>query len=288
MRPAQLSTKIFLDSGDPAETDAVLTALGYLDGQTTNPTLIAKHPEAKERLERGEQFTSEELLRFYKEVVQILSKKIPVGSISIEVYADATTTAEQMFEQGREMFSWIPNAHVKLPITAPGLTAATELIRLGVRVNMTLCFTQAQAAAVYAATRGAVPGQVFVSPFVGRLDDQGQEGMSLVRHILQMYASGDGHVEVLAASVRTQDHLLAAIQLKSPVVTAPAKVYLPWAQAGQIVPDETWQPPASSLSPIPYEEMALDQDWKAYPIQHPLTTQGMEKFSQDWNALIQS
>ena len=88
------------------------------------------------------------------------------------------------------MFGWIPNAHVKFPTSAEGLKAAEKAIGLGLRVNMTLCFSQAQAAAVYAATRGARKGQVFVSPFIGRLDDRGENGMDLIANILRMYAKG--------------------------------------------------------------------------------------------------
>ena len=172
--------RIFLDGGDPNDTRAVIAQLGFLDGQTTNPTLIAKNPEVRARLEHGERFQREELLAFYRGVVADIAALIPDGSVSIEVYADRNTAAEEMLAQAREMFAWIPNAHIKFPITAAGLTAAAQAIAEGMRVNMTLCFTQAQAAAVHAATRGAAPGAVFVSPFVGRLDDRGEHWMRLI------------------------------------------------------------------------------------------------------------
>ena len=170
MKPEGLTTKIFLDSGDPAETRQVIEALGFLDGQTTNPTLVAKNPYARERFEKGDKFTKEEIFDFYKKVVTEVAEMIPHGSISIEVYADDTVSADTMFEQGKDMFTWIPNAQVKYPILPAGLEAAKRSIEAGMRVNMTLCFTQQQAAAVYSATRGAKKGDVFVSPFVGRLD----------------------------------------------------------------------------------------------------------------------
>src|SRR5208337_2698352 len=125
--------------------------------------------------------------------------------------ADSATKAEAMLEQGREMFGWIPNGHIKFPTSAEGLKAASLALKEGLRVNMTLCFSQAQAAAVYAATRGARKGDVFVSPFIGRLDDRGENGMDLIAHIIRMYGKGDGHVEVLTASVRKIDHLLYAL-----------------------------------------------------------------------------
>src|SRR5574341_487311 len=170
MRPNNLKSRIFLDGGDPAETRDVLKGLGFLDGQTTNPTLIAKNPEAKKRLERGEKFKKEEVLDFYRGVVRELSGLLPQGSISVEVYADQATTAGAMLAQGREMFEWIPNAHVKFPGSREGLRAAEQAVRDGLRVNLTLCFSQEQAAAVYGATRGAKKGDVFISPFIGRLD----------------------------------------------------------------------------------------------------------------------
>jgi transaldolase len=98
-----------------------------------------------------------------------------------------------MFDQGREMFSWIPNAYIKYPCTAEGLRAAQMSVRQGMRVNITLCFSQQQGAAVYTATKGTKQ-PAYVSPFVGRLDDIGQNGMDVVRNIKQMFRKGDGHV----------------------------------------------------------------------------------------------
>ncbi|RPJ01545.1 MAG: transaldolase, partial [Deltaproteobacteria bacterium] len=169
MKPKGLKTRIFLDSGNPDETREALRLLGFLDGQTTNPTLISKNPDARERLNRGLKFTRKELLHLYRVVVNEISGLIPEGSVSIEVYADLSTPAEQMLEQGREMVTWIPNAHIKFPSAREGLKAAEEAVKERIRVNMTLCFTQKQAAAIYAATRGAARGDVFVSPFIGRL-----------------------------------------------------------------------------------------------------------------------
>lgn len=242
--------KVFLDSGDPEETKQAIALLGKLDGQTTNPTLIAKNPAAA-----GKKFTKEEIFSFYKSVVKQISQLLPKGSVSVEVYADAKTTAEEMFKQGKEMFSWIPNAHIKYPITEAGLEAARKSIKAGMRVNLTLCFTLEQAAAVYAATLGAKKGDVFVSPFVGRLDDRGENGMDLIRNILEMYKQGDGHVEVLTASVRNLSHFLQAKSLGSDIITAPLKVLKQWA----------------------------NQD---YDINHELTDAGIERFAKDWNNLI--
>jgi len=224
MRPANLKTKIFSDSGDPQETKELIQLLGFLDGQTTNPSLIAKNPEAKKRIESGNKFSKEELNEFYRQVVKSASKLIPDGSISIEVYADESTTAEEMFVQGKEFFAWIPNAHIKYPTNTAGLAAAEMSIAAGMRVNMTLVFSQSQAAAVHAATKGASKGDVFVSPFVGRLDDKGENGMDLIESILKMYQAGESHVEVLTASVRNQDHFNYALSLGSDIITAPIKV----------------------------------------------------------------
>jgi len=284
-RPDNLNTRLFLDGGIPEETREVISLLGFLDGQTTNPTLISKNPYAQERLEQGEKFTKDEILDFYKKVVDEISGLIPQGSVSVEVYADLQTTAEEMLEQGREMFSWIPNAHIKFPTTREGLTAAEKAIKEGMRVNMTLCFSQEQAAAVFAATKGAKKGDVFVSPFVGRLDDKGENGMSLIENILKMYKEGDGHVEVLTASVRSLNHIYEALKLKTDIITAPVSIYKEWKDVGIEIPD-SYVYNQGSLSNIPYQDLNLNLDWQSFNIEHELTNKGIERFSQDWNSLI--
>jgi transaldolase len=286
MRPGNLKTRIFVDGGNPDETREAIDILGFLDGQTTNPTLISKNPGVRHRLEKGDRFTGEEIIDYYREVVKEISSMIPRGSISVEVYADAATKAEAMLRQGREMFGWIPNAHIKFPTSGEGLKAAAQAVREGMRVNMTLCFSQSQAAAVYAATRGAPRGNVFVSPFIGRLDDRGENGMDLIANIVRMYAQGDGHVEVLTASVRHEDHLLDAIALASDIVTSPFRILKEWGRGGVSMPgpDFTYRRP--NLTPIVYEEIELDKEWQEYDIRHDLTEHGMKRFSDDWNALI--
>lgn len=286
MRPKELKTRIFLDGGDPEETRQLVDLLGFLDGQTTNPTLISKNPEVRQRLEKGDTFTEDEILEFYREVVVKISGIIPEGSISVEVYADADTKAPSMLEQGREMFSWIPNAHIKFPSNAEGLKALSEAVQGGMRANMTLCFRQEQAAAVYAASTGAKKGDVYVSPFVGRLDDRGLDGMSLVANILRMYMKGDGHVEVLTASVRHFDHLMAALSLGSDIVTAPFEVLQRWGREGKPRPGEGYAYSPTGLEEIPYVELDLQKKWNSYEISHQLTEKGMKKFSEDWNKLV--
>jgi transaldolase len=286
MRPEKLKTRIFLDGGDPGETREAIRLLGFLDGQTTNPTLISKNPEARKRIEKGEKFSPDEILSFYRSVVEEISGLIPKGSISVEVYADATTKAETMLEQGKEMFSWIPNAHIKFPASAEGLRAAEQAIKESLRVNMTLCFQQEQAAAVYAATKGAKKGGVFVSPFIGRLDDSGENGMDLIANILKMYRKGDGHVEVLTASVRNIDHHLYALKLGSDIITSPFKILKEWAEDKLRVPGEEYRYNAGDLKTIPYSDIDLTKDWREYDIRHELTDKGMARFSADWNSLI--
>ncbi|MDA8082254.1 MAG: hypothetical protein M0024_01185 [Nitrospiraceae bacterium] len=288
MRPEHLKTKIFLDGGDPHETTEAIRLLGFLDGQTTNPTLIARNPNAKKRLEEGHKFSTEEILNFYHFVIRELFALLPQGSISVEVYADASTTAEEMLSQGRQMFSWIPNAHIKFPTSTEGLKAAEQAVKEGLRVNMTLCFTQEQAAAVYAATRGAKRGAVYVSPFIGRLDDRGENGMDLIGNILCMYRKGNAHVEVLTASVRTFDHFLYALKLESDIVTAPFSILKEWAGKGMPMPVSGYRYNAGALKAIPYRNIDLGRNWQDYGISHELTDRGMERFSQDWNALIKA
>jgi transaldolase len=286
MKSANLKTKIFLDSGDPQETKEVIKLLGFLDGQTTNPTLISKNPKAKEKLDKGEKFTKEEILSFYKEIVTKISNLIPNDSVSIEVYSDKNSTSGEMIRQGIEMFSWIPNAHIKFPITNEGLIAAQYAVKEKMRVNMTLCFSQEQAAAVYGATYNAKKGDVFISPFVGRLDDKEENGMDIIKNIIRMYKSSDHHVEVLTASVRSMDHFLFALNLGSDIITAPFKVLKEWGEKGMPMPDENFNYDTLNLKPIPYQEINLNKPWQGYNIKHELTDIGIEKFSTDWNHLL--
>jgi transaldolase len=280
-----LKTKIFLDSGDLAETRQALELLGFLDGQTTNPSLVAKNPEVAADLAGGRKFGKEELLGFYKTLVVELSRLIPNGSVSIEVYADESTTAEQMMAEGKEMFSWIDNAHIKLPITKAGLKAAAQLVKEGVRVNMTLCFSQEQAAAVHTATLGAKPGQVFVSPFIGRLDDQGLNGLDLIKNIIMMYQAAESPVRVLAASLRHLDHLLCSLSLGADIITSPFKVIKQWQAAGFKLPANDYQY-SPDLKAMDYLRLDLTKDWSEFNIRHDLTDIGLQKFAADWNSLL--
>lgn len=287
MKPQNLKTKIFLDGGDVEETKEILHVLGFLDGQTTNPTSISKNPQAQKMLSEGKKFTKKEIYEFYQKVVKQVSDYIPQGSVSIEVYSDKKSKGFIMLSEAKEMFRWIPNAYIKFPTTYEGLLAAEMAIKLEMRVNLTLCFTQEQAAAVYVATLGAKKGQVFISPFIGCLDDRGENGMDLVKNIIEMYKKGDGHVEVLSASVRSMDHFLYAISLGSDIITSPMKILKEWGEGGMKIP-ENYSYDAKNLKPIPYQEIDLNKSWKEYNIQHELTDIGIEKFSADWNSLIGS
>lgn len=286
MKPKTLKTRIFLDGGNPDETKEIINLLGFLDGQTTNPTLISRNPKAKDHLKQGKKFSEEEILNFYREVVGEISSLIPQGAISIEVYADSSTSPTQMLSQGKEMFTWIPNAHIKFPSSKEGLRAAEQAVRENLRINMTLCFRQEQSAAIYAATYGAKKGDVFVSPFIGRLNDKGKNGMDLIANILKMYQKGDGHVEVLTASLRKIDHLLYALKLGSDIITAPFNVLKEWGERGLPIPGEDYVYDAGDLKRIPYKNISLKKNWREYDIGHDLTVKGMERFSADWNELI--
>jgi transaldolase len=154
--------------------------------------------------------------------VQTISPLVGEAGVSIEVFSDENTSAQEMFSQGQEMYTWIPNAYIKYPCTAGGLRAAQMSVKQGIRVNMTLCFSQQQAATVCAATKGTNQ-PAYVSPFVGRLDDIGQNGMDVVKNIKRMFSKGDGHVLVLAASIRSLEHLLYCFVLQTELATVPAK-----------------------------------------------------------------
>jgi transaldolase len=286
------STKILLDGGDPEETQRIRAVLGFLDGQTTNPTHIAKNPEIQKRLASGHKLSQGEQLEEYERIVKQISPLVGDAGVSIEVFADIDSTAEQMLVQGEEMFTWIPNAYIKYPCTLEGLRAAGISVHQGIQVNMTLCFSQEQAAAVYGATRGARK-PVYVSPFVGRLDDKGINGMDLIQNAKRMYKDGDGHVYVLAASLRRPEHLLYAFALQSELATAPAKVLEQWAASGFPVPDQSFRYKAvddagKELAPIPYKKLNLNAPWKDFEIRNELTDKGIERFVSDYKSTLAS
>jgi transaldolase len=283
-------TKILVDGGDPDETLRMKELVGFVDGQTTNPSLIAKNPEIRERIALGHTLSPQEEKDEYRKIVQAISPLVGDAGVSIEVFADMDTKAEEMFAQGEEMFSWIPNAYIKYPCTREGLRAAEISVRRQIRVNMTLCFSQEQAAAVYAATRGS--GEpVYVSPFVGRLDDRGENGIDLVKNIKKMYEDSDGHVYVLAASIRHVDHLLASFATGAELATVPAKVLVEWATKDFPMPDKDFSYKAvdasgKPLKAIPYRALDLKRPWQSFDIAHELTTVGIQKFVADYRSTL--
>lgn len=304
-----LSTKIFLDGGSASETaeaDALLKAAGLsgLDGQTTNPTLIVKGLGESIKYV-GKKLTEENAVNEYKKVVQEMANVVK-RPISIQVIGDSSLTVDQMLSQARDRITWIPNAVIKFPCTLAGLAAAEIFCEEG-PVNITLVFSQAQAAAVYAATKSA-NYDVFVSPFVGRLDDRGENGMDVVANILSMYRMDSmsnsqypisnnefHHVNVLAASIRSVKQLQYALFLKCDAVTAPLHVLKEWldpvvSSKGERkiqLPGEDFVYDAPGLLEIPYEELPLDEDWKTYDIHHDLTDAGLAKFWEDWKSVVE-
>ncbi len=291
MSTNRIATKILVDGGDPNETLRVKSLLGFVDGQTTNPTFVAKSPEIQQQIASGRKLTWEEQKQGYKKLVQTISPLVGSAGVSIEGFADFSSTAEQMLAQGEEMFTWIPNAYIKYPCLPEGVRAAKKSVERGIRVNMTLCFSQEQAAAVYAATRGTRE-PAYVSPFVGRLDDRGDDGMSLVRNIKEMYQQGDGHVHVLAASFRKLEHLLYSMALGTELATSPAKILEQWAAADFPKPDPDFHYEAvgrdgKTLRPIPYKTLDLNAPWDSFDLKHELTDKGVKRFVDDYMSTLE-
>jgi len=279
-------TKIFLDSGDPQETKEALRLLGFLDGQTTNPSYFIKSAQVQEHLKTLGKFSSKELWNIYHKTIQDIEAIIPTGSISVEVYADKNTKAEDMIIQARELFKWTPNAYLKFPIIPEGMKAAAMAIKEGMRVNMTLCFNQEQAAAVYAMSRGAKRGQVYISPFIGRHTDIGMQGLDLIRNIIQMYKNGDGHVLVLSASLRSLNQFYTAIHVGTDIITAGIGYLREWAQDGKKFPGKDFVGKPEGFRPILYKEFDLKKEWTEFNIGDEMTNKGLDQFYQDWNNAI--
>jgi transaldolase len=188
--------KFFIDTADLAEIRD-LAATGLVDGVTTNPSLVAKTG------------------RNFLEVVREICEVVP-GPVSAEVTATDTAT---MLAEGRKLAKIAPNVAVKVPLTPDGLKACRALAQDGTMVNVTLCFSAAQA--ILAAKAGAT----FVSPFIGRLDDVGASGMALIRDIVEIYRQYPGfRTEVLVASIRHPMHVVEAAKTGAQVGTIPPAV----------------------------------------------------------------
>lgn len=188
--------RFFLDTANLDELKKA-SAWGIIDGVTTNPSLIAKEGVA-----------IEEQIRKICDIVD--------GDISAEVVAlDAPT----MIKEGRELARIHKNVVIKVPLTREGIKATSALSKDGYRVNVTLCFSAGQA--LLAAKAGAY----LISPFVGRLDDIGLDGMELIRQIVTIYENYSFNTQVLAASLRTSNHVIDAALAGAHVGTAPFKVY---------------------------------------------------------------
>jgi transaldolase len=188
--------KFFVDTADVDEIRD-LAATGLVDGVTTNPSLVAKSG------------------RRFRDAVQEICAIVD-GPVSAEV---AATDYETMLEEGRSLARIASNVAVKVPLTRDGLKACRALSQAGTMVNVTLCFSAAQA--ILAAKAGAR----FVSPFVGRLDDVGNDGMALIAEIVEIYARyPDFETEVLVASVRHPMHVVEAAKLGADVATLPPAV----------------------------------------------------------------
>ncbi len=188
--------KFFLDTADTGELREA-AASGLVDGITTNPTLIAK--------------TGRPLAAVVEDLVSIVDGPISVETISLD--------AAGMVEEGRRFTAIHKNIVVKCPLTREGLKATKLLTSEGHKVNVTLCFSAMQA--LLAAKAGAT----YISPFVGRLDDIGQDGMILIRDICEIYRNYGFATQVLAASLRHPVHVLASAKAGAHVGTLPYKVF---------------------------------------------------------------
>ena len=208
--------KFFVDTADVAEIRDI-AALGLLDGVTTNPSLVAKTGRA------------------FRDVIKEICAVVE-GPVSAEVTA---LDADGMIAEGQSLAKIAKNVTVKVPLTWDGLKACRTLTQAGTMVNVTLCFNANQA--LLAAKSGAT----FISPFIGRLDDIGLDGMELIEEIRLIYDNYDFTTEILAASIRTVNHVKQAALAGADVVTVP--------------------PPVMKLL-----------------LKHPLTDKGIDSFLGDW------
>lgn len=187
--------KLFIDS---ANIDHIREAStwGVIDGVTTNPSLIAKEG------------------RDFKEAIDMITTLIP-GPVSAEVTA---LKADEMIKQARDLAKWADNIAVKIPITEEGIKATSVVSKEGIKVNMTLIFSANQA--LLAAKAGAA----FVSPFVGRLDDIGQDGMEVIHEIVSIFDNYGIETEIISASIRHPRHVIESAIAGAHIATVPYKI----------------------------------------------------------------
>jgi transaldolase len=216
--------KIFLDTADIHEIRRAADA-GLIDGVTTNPSLIAQASGGRDAKE------------IFREIAEIVD-----GPVSAEVVG---LDAETMLSEGRRLAELHPNIVIKVPLTEDGLKACRQFRTEGIGVNVTLCFSPLQA--LLAAKAGAT----FISPFVGRLDDIGTEGMELISQIRQIYDNYSMDTEILVASIRSPQHVVDSALIGADCSTIPPKVL--------------WQ-----------------------LVKHPLTDKGIDAFMKDWKSLGQN
>ena len=190
--------RIFLDT---ANIDHIRQAakLGIISGVTTNPTLVSKEGMAD-----------------YETVIKEICSIIP-GPISAEVLVEGV---QEMVEQARDISTWAPNVVIKIPATFAGLEATSVLAKDNIKVNLTLCFSLNQA------LLGALAGAAYVSPFVGRLDDIGHDGMQVVKDIVDVFQHYQLPTQVIAASIRHPQHCVAAAKAGAHIATVPYDVLM--------------------------------------------------------------
>lgn len=286
----KFASKIYLDGGDPEETrkaDELLKKHGHvgIDGQTTNPSLITKIAISKLGFHGSHRnkLSFDEAVMFYRATVEEMAT-ITNGPISIQVTGDEHTSYKEFIKQAEERVTWVDNAVIKFPCTYTGLKAASYFRAFG-SANVTLVYAQEQAAAVYAATLNS-PFTAYVSPYVGKLEDVGFNGMDLIGNVLRMYRNGDGHVKVIAASIRRIDHILYSLAMKCDCITIPFKVFTAWAALGFPTPSEHYEYDTHTNIHIAYKDILLTHKFLEYAYTDAKTEAGVAKFHKDWLTMI--
>lgn len=281
------ATKFFLDSASPLDTAKALSVLGFLDGQTTNPSLVAKNPEVIKKIESGKKLNETQLLDFYKQIVIDISSQIPEGSVSIEVYADKNTSKIEILKQAETMYQWISNAHIKFPTIPNGLEAAIDFAKIGGRVNMTLGFSLDQALAVALAFSKSTNFQVFYSAFVGRLFDYGVNGIAVLQQVKEMYRKLETPVSLLAASFRTYQQVVEALDLKPEIITLPLN-YIQELVKKDFTLAQNQRVNYTNLKIPAVLKFETVVDSKDLNIDNEFVAIGLQKFSQDWKNMLQN
>jgi transaldolase len=285
-RPENLKTKIFLASAEPEETKEAIETIGFLDGQVVGLAHFIKSSRIANQGFGNKQSTIADITDQYKKLLQEIGSIALSGQIVADVIVREINICDELVDQGREMHLWSVNNIVRLPMSKAGLEATQILVKDGVNINLSPCFSVKQAAAATSLTWQISLGHVSVSTFVSDLEKIGQSGTSLVESIVKMKKENNARIEVLAEGVHSLSQFMEVLKVGADVVALPLSVIKEWSFEKMRLPSSDDSYDQSQLSKIPYVDLSLKKDPLDYDILHHLTAVKLEEMSDALDTLL--